>query len=72
MSTISKTRLASVILILASLLMVSGSTWVAWKNSGDTGWFIAAGLALIGAGSAMVSALLQRNVQHRPEHPQEE
>jgi len=68
MSTISKTNLISIILIMAILIMVSGTTWIAWKNPGDTGWLIAAGLVLIGAGSAMVSVLVQRNAQQCPEH----
>jgi hypothetical protein len=56
---ISRNQLGDVIIILASILMLGGATWVAWQNTGDTGWFI----SLIGAGLAMTGALIKRNAQ---------
>jgi hypothetical protein len=45
---------------VASILMVGGATWIAWQNSGDTGWFV----VLVGGGLATVGGLLvARNAQ---------
>ena len=60
MSTDSKRRLGTAIMQVASILMVGGATWIAWQNSGDTGWFV----VLVGGGLATVGGLLvARNAQ---------
>ena len=60
MSTDSRRRLGTAIMLVASILMAGGATWAAWQNSGDAGWFT----SLVGAGLAMVGGLLvARNAQ---------
>jgi hypothetical protein len=68
MRTISKSQLADSIIILASLLMISGAAWTVWQNSSVTGLFV----GTIGAGLGLVGALLKRNQQQCPEHAEEE
>jgi hypothetical protein len=61
MTTISRNQLADVIIILASILMLGGTTWLIWENTGPTGWFT----VLVGAGalSMMAGALIKRDAQ---------